>query len=364
MAFTPQLTCSRCEQPADALAWRCAACGGPLQITNLPAFDAGILRNDEWTLWRYGAMLPANRNFSLGEGFTPLVRANIKGIAFHAKLEFLAPTSSYKDRGTAVLVNHLCEQDVQDVVEDSSGNAGASLAAYAGAAGIHARVFVPAHAAAGKKQQIAVFGAQLIEVEGPRSAATEACLAAARDTVYASHAWSPFFLAGQMTVAWELWEQCNRSVPAAVVCPVGQGSLLLGLWHGFRALRRAGLIDALPALYAVQADACDPIVRAWDAGDDAPSPVTERDTIAGGIRITAPARGREILYAIRASRGAAFRVADDEICAAQQALARQGLYVEPTSAAPAAALGAVREHLGGADTIIVPLTGSGLKAGA
>lgn len=361
MAFEPQVACSRCGQrTARPSAWRCDACGGPLWITNLPAFDADAL-SDEWTLWRYEAMLPADRNFSLGEGFTPVVEVEFEGVAFRAKLEFLAPTSSYKDRGTVVLVNRLMSQDVRDVVEDSSGNAGASLAAYAGAAGIRARVFVPAHAAHGKKRQISVFGAELVEVEGPRSAATEACLAAARDTVYASHAWSPFFLAGQMTVAWELWEQSGRRVPDGIVCPVGQGSLVLGLWYGFEALRGGGYVDTVPRLYGVQAAACDPIVRAWEAGDEEPAPVTEGDTIAGGIRIAAPVRGHEILHAIRASGGAAFRVDDEAIHSAQLTLARRGLYVEPTSAVPVAALDAVWRHVGRAGDLVVPLTGSGLK---
>lgn len=283
---------------------------------------------------------------------------------FWAKLEFLAPTASYKDRGTALLVNYLLAHGVQEVVEDSSGNAGASLAAYAGAAGLRSTIFVPTHASPAKKRQIAVFGARLVEVPGPRSAATEACLEAVESgrAVYASHAWSPLFLVGQVTVAWELWEQLGGQEPDAVVCPLGQGGLLLGLWHGFQALKAAGLIRRVPRLYGVQAAACDPIVRAWEANVAEPVAVVEGDTVAEGVRIAAPVRGREILAALRAGEGGAVRVTDEITLAAQEALARHGLFVEPTSAPAVAALPAVRSLVGRQAEIVVPLTGSGLKA--
>lgn len=361
---SPELLCSRCSSKADPLAWQCGPCGGPLAIANPLPFDATSLQDTEWSLWRYAAMLPTPRNFSLGEGFTPLTQVEINGVEFFAKLEYLAPTASYKDRGTAILVNHLVAHGVEAVVEDSSGNAGASLAAYAGAAGIEVRIFVPAHAAEGKKQQIRAFGAELVEVEGARGAATEACRAAAATSVYASHAWSPFFLAGQQTCAWELWEQLGRRAPEVVVLPVGQGGLLLGLWHGFVALRRAGLIDAVPRLIGVQAAACAPIVCAWSAKEAAPAAVTEGETIAGGIRVADPVRGPEILRAIRASDGVAISVDDAAILAAQRVLAHHGLFVEPTSAAPVAALARVRAMVGSRAEIVVPLTGSGLKAPA
>src|SRR5262249_24607325 len=158
-----------------------------------------------------------------------------------AKLEYLAPTGSYKDRGTALVLSYLRELGVSEVVEDSSGNAGASVAAYAAAAGMSARVYLPAHASAAKRDQIAAFGAEVAEVAGARSAATEACLRDAGQRAYASHIWNPLFLAGQMTCACEIWEQCGRMAPDAVVCPVGQGNLFLGIARGFAMLGEAGL---------------------------------------------------------------------------------------------------------------------------
>lgn len=352
--------CSRCGQNAGPLDWQCSACGGPIYITNLPDFSEAAVRPNEWSLWRYAAMLPAERRISLGEGMTPLVTVRLPGGMIRAKLEYLNPTGSYKDRGTALLVNHLLAHRVGSVVEDSSGNAGASLAAYAGASQIRARIFAPSSAPEGKKRLIAL-NAELVEVDGPRSAPTAACHEAARTAVYASHAWSPLFLAGQMTCAWEIWEQMGHRAPDAIVCPVGHGGLFLGLARGFQALCDAGLVSRPPRLYAVQASACDPVVRAWEDNLDEPEPAPENTTIADGIVVNQPVHGREVLAAIRDSGGMALRVADAAIQEAQHLLIRHGLLVEPTSAAPVAALGTIQTHVGSGATIVVPLTGSGLK---
>lgn len=360
------LLCAFCGAAPDSpRAWRCPACGGPLELQGLPPFDPEAIDRDATTIWRYRAMMPVNppggRILSLGEGFSPLISTTVWGEPFWAKLEYLAPTASYKDRGTAVMVNHLLELGVDEVVEDSSGNAGASLAAYAAAAGLRARIFVPAYAAPGKKRQISVFGAELVPVEGPRQATTDVCLRAAETSFYASHSWSPYFVLGQTTFGWELWEQLGRRGPDAILLPVGQGSLLLGAYRAFVALRQAGLIGRLPRLYAVQTEACDPVVRAWQRGDDVPAVESTGGTLAEGILIKAPVRGRAIMQALRESGGGALAVAETAIRAATEALARRGLFVEPTSAVPVAGLPAVRRALGPRAEIVVPLTGSGLK---
>lgn len=361
--YQPRQVCGHCERPAAALDWRCTACDGPLEITNLPAFAADQLAHERGVR-RYRAMLPVDPVVGLGEGGTPLEHVRMSGYEFWAKLEYFAPTASYKDRGTALLINHLLAHGVRAVAEDSSGNAGASLAAYAAAARMQARVYIPAHASDAKQRQITCFGAELRAVGGPRAAATAACEAAvaSEGLIYASHAWSPFCIAGHMTCAWEIWEQLGRRVPDALICPVGQGNLFLGLARGFAALRAARLIERLPRLYAAQAAACAPIVSAWQANRDEPQPVAEQPTAAEGIRITAPIRGREVLQAIRDTGGAAIAVDEAAIQAAQHDLRRHGLLIEPTSAVAVAALPMIRAALGNAATIVIPLTGSGLKA--
>ncbi|MBZ0293543.1 MAG: pyridoxal-phosphate dependent enzyme [Anaerolineae bacterium] len=351
------LICSSCGQPAAPLDWQCRNDGQPLEIADLPAFDTTKINSDDWSVWRYEAMLPVTRQVSLGEGGTPLVETSIQGMQFHAKLEYLNPTGSYKDRGTVTLLNYLLAQGVTEVIEDSSGNAGASLAAYAAAAGITARIYTPESAPVGKKRLITSFGARLVEIPGPRAATTQAILDVAKSIPYATHAWNPYFGLGQMTIAWEVWEQLGRRAPDAVVCPVGQGGLFLGFARGFKALRDAGLIERLPKLYAAQSAACDPIVRAWEQGRKASKPVTQSLTVADGIVITQPVRNQAVLAAIYESEGGALRVADGDILAAKTALNQRGLIVEPTSAVPVAAL--LRAKIEG--TVVIPLTGSGLK---
>lgn len=354
----PTLICPDCGQAAGPLDWHCS--GHPLELAGVPPFDAAAVDTSAWNMWRYAAALPVAPRVSLGEGGTPLVPVEIDGARCYAKLEYLNPTGSYKDRGTAVLLSHLLAHGAKAVVEDSSGNAGASLAAYCAAAGVQARVYVPASAPVGKKRLIERFGAALVEIPGSRAAATDAVRQAAQHTPYASHAWSPYFIAGQMTCAWEIWEQLGRRAPDAIVCPVGYGGLLLGLARGFRALLDAGLIEQLPRLYAAQSAACDPLVRAWERGGPVEA-VEQGQTVADGITVTQPLRAAELLAALRDSGGAALRVSDEAVLAAQAALTRRGLLVEPTGAVGAAALAAAR-RLGGADALfVVPLTGSGLK---
>jgi threonine synthase len=359
-----KLRCVNCDHLADdgdRWLWRCPRCSGPLLLTGQPAFDPTAIVTDDSSLWRYRAMLPpGNPAVSLGEGWTPLVRVPFANRDILCKLEFFSPTGSYKDRGVAVMVAALKRRSVHEVIDDSSGNAGASLAAYAARAGLRARIFVPAHASPAKQRQIAIYGATLEVIPGPRSATAAAAEQAAHTTPYASHAHSPYNLAGLETVAWEVWEQSGRRAPAAMVFPVGQGTFLLGAYFGFRRLADAGLIERLPRLIGVQAEACAPVFAAWQGDEENISPVKEGETAAEGIRIRAPLRGRTLLAAIRETNGAVVAVSEAEISAAQEQLAHRGLYVEPTSAAAAAGLRKIADTLPVGE-VVLALTGSGLK---
>ncbi|MCX8067153.1 MAG: pyridoxal-phosphate dependent enzyme [Anaerolineae bacterium] len=360
------LTCIRCLQtyPLDYLRLRCA-CGGALEIAGTPFLDPAQIDERDLTLWRYRHTFPLPPEVppvSLGEGMTPLVEARWSDRAILLKCEFLNPTGSFKDRGTTVLVTALKEAGVEHVVEDSSGNAGASLAAYAARAGIRASVYVPAHASGPKREQIAAHGAEVVPVPGPRTAAARAVLEAVEaGAVYASHVYHPLILSGMKTAAYEIWEQLGGRAPDAVVLPLGHGSLLLGLARGFEELRITGLIHTAPRLFGAQAAACAPLAAAWEQGAEEPLPATERETIAEGVRIAAPVRGRAVLAAVRASGGGILALSEAEIRAARDRLARMGFYVEPTAALAAAAL----DHLPNLDgTVVVVLTGHGLKAPA
>jgi threonine synthase len=346
-----------------------------LELAQRKAFDANAIIKDDHTLWRYRAMLPIEDDdciVSLGEGMTPLVAAEFAGQRVHFKLEYIAPTGSFKDRGTTVLITKLKEWGVTRAADDSSGNAGASFAAYCARAGIATEIFTPAYASPAKLSQIEIFGAKLNKIEGVREKATEAAEAATTnsDLVYGTHAWSPFTLEGTKTVAYEIWEQLltktsnlqspisNLQLPITFVSPIGQGSLFLGAYRGFKDLRAASLISQLPRMIGVQSNACAPIVEALRQGLNHHAPITKQPSVAEGIALAHPIRDREILRAIRETGGDAIAMSDEETLAARRELAQLGLYVEPTSAVVGAALKQLKLE----GVVVAVLTGSGLKS--
>jgi threonine synthase len=286
------------------------------------------------------------------------------GVPVHFKLDSQMPTGSFKDRGTAVMLNHLLEVGVGPIHEDSSGNAGSSIATYAAAAGLRCRIYVPATAPRGKIVQIAASGAEVRAIPGTRQAVTEAALAAIGDSFYASHNWHPFFIEGTKTLAYELWEQLGFMVPDNILVPTGYGSNILGLDRGFDELVRQGEIARRPRLFAVQAENCAAFAAAWTAGAADYVAFTPASTIADGIATVRPVRSAEVLSALRRSGGGVAAVPEAEIGPALQALGRLGLFVEPTAATAGAALtrllrdGTIRPD----QTTIVVLTGHGLKA--
>ena len=359
------LRCNNCARTwsLDPTRW-CCECGGVLEIVGGPSFDPASVDEMDYTLWRYRAALPLSNGVAqvtLGEGWTPLVAAEWDGQPLYLKAEYLNPTGSFKDRGAAVLVTALKTASVQEVVEDSSGNAGAAMAAYAARAGIAATIYVPVHASPVKQAQIAAYGAKVVPVPGPRTeTARTVRQAVGEGAVYASHVYSPFYPQGMKTIAFELWEQLDGRAPASVVVPVGHGGLLLGLYRGFRELRSAGLIERLPRLFGVQARSCAPLARAWEHSAADVEPVEEGETVAEGVRIAAPPWGRAILAAVREGGGGVLALPDGETLEAQRKLAHRGFYVEPTSALAVAALHHLRDCLG--DVPVVVLTGSGFKS--
>jgi threonine synthase len=318
------------------------------------ALPTGISR------FRSGFPIPPDSDFiSLGEGNTPLVRGNQPGSDVFYKCEQFNPTGSFKDRGTAVLVSALAAAGIREAVEDSSGNAGSSFAAYAARAGIRARIFLPRSASGPKRAQISAYGADVVEVPGSRSeAARRAFEAAEGGCVYASHAYLPHGYSGIATMAFEIVEQLGRE-PGAVVVPVGQGSLVLGLCMGFRALRNAGMLMGIPSMIGVQAQACAPLFHRF-YGQRSDGDELESTTSADGIRIARPLRGEAVIRAVGDSGGRMLAVSEAEIQDARDALGREGLYVEATSAVVQAAIRQVGDMLTG--PIVAVLSGSGYKS--
>ncbi len=354
--------CPECEarSSTSSLTWCCPRCRGPwdLEFTAAPTpLDALAGRVD--SLWRYTEALPLSEpRVSLGEGRTPLVRL-ADGVS--AKLDYLMPTLSFKDRGAAVLVELARRLGPERVVADSSGNAGTAFAAYCARAGLPCAVYVPQGTSPKKLEQIRAYGARPEVVPGDREAAARTARAAADEpgVFYASHVFNPYFLHGTKTYVYELWEDLGGRLPDTLVLPVGNGTLLLGAALAVAELRAAGLVERRPALVAVQAEPVAPLARAFAAGAADAEPVPAAPTLAEGIAIPAPPRARQILRAVRESGGAFRTVTDAQLRAAQRDLARRGLFVEPTAAACWAAVTAA--PLSG--ETVLPLCGAGAKTG-
>ncbi|WP_211305269.1 threonine synthase [Crossiella equi] len=374
----PALRCARCseEYPVASLVWRCR-CGGVLDVADFGAKLPGLaeLAGRPATLWRYAEALPLpeDPSVTLGEGMTPLV--SLGGV--RAKLEFLLPTLSFKDRGAVVLATLARHLGVQRLVADSSGNAGTALSAYAARVGIPCEIYVPASTSPGKLAQMRSHGANVHLIEGNREAAAAAAKQAAAEpgNSYASHMFHPYFFHGTKTFAFELWEQCGGALPDTVVLPVGHGTLALGACLGFRELLAQGLIPRLPVVVAVQAANCAPLAVAADAGATEAAAITPVPTKAEGIAIAEPARGHQILTEVAATGGTVVGVPDEAVLAARADLARSGVYVETTSAVVWAAITAARTgqapdspawaaavpHLR-AEDLVLALSGAGLKS--
>lgn len=359
------LTCPVChDAPSDPLAWRCPADQSPLELADPLQPGRGGLSGHG--VWRYRAWLPAVDEVTLGEPTTPLLTLPWSGGETTFKLEASQPTGSFKDRASALLVGWLKRRGVTRVAEDSSGNAGASLAAYTARAGIACDIYVPASASPGKLTQIAAYGARVIPIEGVRQAAADA---AARSTgqgvVYATHLWNPLCLAGTATWAFEVWEQLDGDVPDVVVFPLGAGTLLLGAARAFEALRDSGLTTRVPRVFGVQSSACAPLALASMAGATEPVAVQPQPGAAEGIMLARPPRGREILRRTAETGGGVVAVDDARLWDALGRLAHVGVYVEPTSAVAPAGLDLLRRggRVAPQERVVVALTGSGLKAG-
>ncbi len=337
--------CARCGRAWDLSArlWRCR-CGGLLDLVGpvvdplagLPAPPSGRY------LQRYRpALPPGGAGVDLGAEVTPAVAVR-PGV--WVKADYEQPTGSFKDRGAAVMIGVAASLGVASVMIDSSGNAGRAVARCAARAGLDCTVYLPAGTGPAKVRAIAGSGASVIEVPGGRAAAAAAAVAAASAPgapFYASHVHQPSFHHGVKTLAFELYEQVADLENGTVVVPAGNGTLVLGLWLGFGDLMASGRAGRRPAIVAVQADRCAPLLGPRPAGDGraAPDPTS---TAATGIAIPDPPRAAQIRGAAVASGGAVLAVSEDDIGAATAELHGLGFPVEATGAVAWAALPSLR----------------------
>ena len=370
--------CGRRFHPGEKL-WVCRDCGSLLDaVYDFDGLDGDRVREElnrrPRTLWRYREFLPVQDIggvVSLGEGSTPLVRAGrygerlgLKNLFF--KIEYLNPTGSFKDRGATVLVSKAKELGVKVLIEDSSGNAGSSIAAYSARAGIECMIYVPSYTSPGKLFQMEMYGARVVRVLGSRDEvalkAEEACNGGGG--YYGGHNKNPYFLEGNKTFAYEVVEDLDWKAPDHIIFPVGGGSLFLGSWKGFQEFKGLGWIDGTPRLHCIQSMACKPIVEAYQRGLEYVEGVEPGFTVAGGIRVGRPPRGRLILKALRESGGVALAVSDEAILTQQRCLAKEeGIFAEATSCAALSGLQLLLEEgvIERDEVVVIPVTGFGLK---
>ncbi|MBN2046283.1 MAG: pyridoxal-phosphate dependent enzyme [Anaerolineaceae bacterium] len=361
-----ELICSQCGQayPSSGLPFRCSKCGGVYEFDGLPILDLDRIEPDLPGIWKYRHtfdLFPNAPVVSLAEGNTPLLWDEVNGARIGFKMEGANPSGSYKDRAVAVMVSQLLARGATSAVEDSSGNAGSSFAAYAARTGLKAKVFVPEHLSGAKGQQIQMYGAELMRVPGPRSAAATAVMNEAKQgAVYASHAYLPFGMRGIATMAYEIWEQMGYKTPGSIICPIGHAHSLMGIIHGFAALKNAGLVDTEPYYVGVQAKACAPIWEGFYHGVAAMEDVEEGQTEAEGVRVLRPKQGANLIaYLSGGDRGTIHAIEEERVMEGFHQLAERGIYVEPSSALAWIALNDMIGKL--PEPAVLIMTGMGLK---
>lgn len=345
--------------------WR-APSGRPLMITPLKGITRNQIDSNNRSIWRYQKAFPLKieHPISMGEGCTPLVEHEYAGRPCKFKLEWFAPTGSFKDRGASVMLSFLKQLSVSTVVEDSSGNGGAAVAAYGAAAGMSVKILVPASTQPSKIAQIKAYGAEVLLIPGPREATEAAAIEMASDFFYASHNWHPFFLQGTKTLGYEIWEDLGFRVPDNIIIPASAGSNLLGCYLAFKELMAVGEIERLPRLFVSQPANCAPLHASFQAGANDFVPTEFRPTVAEGTAIKRPIRLKEMLHALRDTNGGTVAVEESAIIEAGLKLARQGLYAEPSCAHAAAAFAQLcdKKQISEDEETVIILTGTGLKA--
>ena len=360
------LICQMCgrKYALNEPVWQCV-CGGLLDLHITSELPVKKLKERPPTMWRYREMLPIelDKNIvSMNEGFTPLIETKISDKKIIFKQDYLFPTGSFKDRGASVLISKLKELGIKRVIIDSSGNAGCAIAAYCARAGIKCMVLVPENTSGEKLTQIRSYGAKLFVVQGTRDETAHVALEMAEKIYYASHYYNPFFFHGTKTFAYEICEQFEWQAPDSVVFPLGNGTLFLGAYIGFKELHKQKIIKKIPKFIGIQTKACAPLFYMLKKGIQSIADIPVKLTIAEGIAIGRPPRARQLIEIIKKTEGTIITVSEAEIIKALKQIYQQGIYIEPTSGAAVAGVNKYLKFANKKDLIVSALTGHGLKS--
>jgi threonine synthase len=353
----------------------CRQCRGLLEIR----FDLSSRRipwkNRSLGVWKYREILPLDDDrfiTSLNEGGTGLHHCQRLGREIglkklYVKNEGENPTGSFKDRGMTVAISKARELRKKRMVCASTGNTAASLAAYSAKAGLKCIVLVPTgKVAKGKLLQVIMHGARIFQVNGDFDQAMTAVIELTnhRNRFYLMNSLNPFRLEGQKTLAYEVCDQLENEAPDALVLPVGNGGNISGIWKGFNEFQDLGIVTKRPRMIGIQAEKAAPIVRAVKKRQNTITPVSNPQTLASAIRIGSPVNWTKVLRAIKESNGTAEKVSDREILEAQRDLAaKEGIFVEPASAASIAGLKKMIKSgdIDRSEVVVCVTTGHGLK---
>ncbi len=358
--------CSKCglKEEISTRKPKCQ-CGGLWKLDfKPPKFDLSLIDGSEWSIFRYRKFMPLEgeywRDISLGEGRTPIIRFDEDVLL---KMDYLMPTLSFKDRGAAVLIAHCKSIGVDSVLQDSSGNAGNSIAAYSAKVGIDCEIFLPEGTSPKKINMIKSHNTKVSVVPGSRDNCANVC----REKVdkegkyYANHVYNPIFYEGTKTYIYEVYEQLRR-IPENIFIPLGNGTLFIGIIKGLEEFIESGIIKNMPQITAVQSENCAPLAKAIISGDNKPAKIKPKPTMAEGIAIGEPKRGEEILeyaykYAIKI-----ITAPENRILEAREALAEKGIYVEHTTAATYAGYLQQKDINRNISDCLIPMCGAGLKS--
>jgi threonine synthase len=376
MGVVKQIQCPRCGKPAagDTVSV-CPQCGSVLDlVVDLMAVPLlqEISRRPDTTIWKWRELLPIQdpaAMVSLGEGYTPLIEARRLGERLgiprlRVKNDGVLPTGSLKDRVNALAVSRAREVRAAVVSTSSTGNAAASLAAYAAAGGLSCVVFVPETTAPAKLAQARICGARVFAVRSP----FERVAALARQAIerfgwYSALSDNPWRNAGLKSYAYEVLDQLGE-VPDWMIHPEASGGAVAGTWKAFGEIQALGWVGRRPRMVAAQAAAAAPLVRAWESKLTDVEPVTPGPTVAEAIKVGRPRLAWQCLSALRESGGAALAVVDEEILEAQALLASlEGIFAEPAGAVSVAAARRLSQTglIAPDDTVVCVVTGHGLK---
>ena len=381
MTFAREIICPRCNQRFGlSQLLNLCPCGSPLLVRyDLQKASAALAKSAFQgrgpTLWRYRELLPLQDDenlVSLGEGFTPLLKAKALGREVGLKRLWIKdeaqnPTGSFKDRGITLAISRAKELGVKKVAIPSAGNAGGSLSAYAARAGIEAHVFMPKDTPSANQIEARQYGANLTLVDGLINDCGRLIgeRKAAEGWFDVSTLKEPYRVEGKKTMGYEIAEQLNWNLPDVIIYPTGGGTGLIGMWKAFEEMEELGWIGSKrPRMVSVQASGCAPVVRAFAAGTETAEPWLNAQTLASGLRVPQAVADFLMLRALRESNGTALSVSDEQMLAEIPRVGRaEGIFFCPEGAACVAALRHLTQQawIKPTDEVLIFNTASGLK---